>query len=200
LTVVLRVLPEGENPGPEVRPAGLVYIGVDGGDTPGSQDIQITNLHSKAANYISSRATFGGVWVNYRPVSATVSPGKPNRIVVQPDFTNLTPGVYRGAITLLFDDGTPPQNVELLTVLASRPAAGANAKAGARQAEVCALNVQFTELNNDFAVRRGEPVSIAVKGADCNGAPLAPGRTKRRGRGPLRQSRSGTCADARFGR
>jgi len=175
LTVVLRVLPEGENPGPEVRPAGLVFIGVDGGGNPGSQDIQITNLHTKAANYISSRATFGGEWVNYRPASATVSPGNPNRIVVQPDYARLAPGVYRGAITLLFDDGTPPQNVELLTVLASRPAAGANAKDRERQAESCALNVQFTELNNDFAVRRGEPVSIAVKGADCNGAPLVPG-------------------------
>jgi hypothetical protein len=106
--------------------AGLVFTGVDGGGNPGSQDIQITNLHSKAANYISSRATFGGVWVNYRPASATVSPGSSNRIVVQPDFASLAPGVYRGAITLPFDDGTPPQNVELLTVLASRAAAGAS--------------------------------------------------------------------------
>ena len=178
LTVMLRVLPEGDNPGPEVRPVGLIFIGTEGRGSPGSQDVRLTNLQNKPASYISSRATFGGEWVSHRPVSASVAPGAPGRVVIQPDFTSLAPGVYRGAITLLFDDNTPPQNVELLTVLASRTATTNGSKSRERNADSCVLNVQFTELSNDFTVRRGEPVTIGVKANDCAGRPVAPGSGK----------------------
>ena len=175
LTVILRVLAQGENPGPEVRPVGLVFIAAQGRSSPGSQDIRITNLASKPATYISSLATFGGNWVTYRPASATASPGTPSRMLVQPDFTSLASGVYRGVITLLFDDSSAPQNVELLAVLASGSTAAASAKAGQKYADDCVLNVQFTELSSDFTARRGEPVTIGVKVADCAGKPLTPG-------------------------
>ena len=166
VTALVKVLPRGSNPGPEVRPTGLVFIGTPG-STPPSEDVRVSNIVSRAVTYTSSSLTVdGGKWLSHLPVAATVSPDEPRRVVVQPDFTGIAPGVKRGALYLLFDDGAS-RTINILSIVPA--AAPAPNKSGERQASSCAspsLRSEFLSLPEGGAITVGQPVSIEVKVAD----------------------------------
>ena len=166
VTVLVKVLPCGSNPGPEVRPSGLVFIGTPGAAPP-SEDVRVSNILSVPATYISTSQTFdGGKWIAHFPATATVNPNEPRRIVVQPDFTGITPGVKRGALYLLFDDGSS-RTVNILSIIPSAPPS-AN-KGGNREAVSCSspiLRSEFLSLPEGSAAAVGQPVTIEVKVAD----------------------------------
>src|SRR5207245_7565370 len=48
ILVVLNVLQAGSNPGPQVRPTGLVFTGIAGAGTPGSQNVMGSNVTATA--------------------------------------------------------------------------------------------------------------------------------------------------------
>ncbi|MFN0104513.1 MAG: BACON domain-containing protein, partial [Bryobacteraceae bacterium] len=175
VTVLLKILPAGSNPGPDVRPASLVFVGAPGA-APSSEDIRVTNLLPRATGYASSALTYdGGKWVTHAPAVAAVNPGEPRRIVVQPDFSGIEPGVKRGVLTLVFEDGTS----RIVNILSIIPAAS-TAKDATRQAASCpsdVLRTEFLSLRNDASVAIGQPVAISVKVVDECGNPLvtAPG-------------------------
>ena len=103
--VVLNVVDSTNDPGPDVRPTGLIFTG-DAGSNPGSQNVFVSNLGAGAVTYASSRVTLDGHnWFLSAPTNATVTANQPSRIVVQPDFTDLAPGTYNGSLTLLFNSG-----------------------------------------------------------------------------------------------
>src|SRR5262249_60054963 len=106
LSVVLNVLPQGSNPGPIVDPAGLVFTGVEGGESPGSQTIMLTNLSSAPLTYTSAASTQDGAnWFIYLPTAATVAPQQSQTLVVQPNLNGLEAGVYQGSLNIVFSDG-----------------------------------------------------------------------------------------------
>lgn len=105
VTVVLQVLPPGTDPGPDVRPSGLVFTGA-AGSAPGSQNVFVSNLTASGIGYSSSRSTHdGAAWFVGAPTNATVLPNQPQRVVVQPDFSALAPGTYNGTLQLAFGAG-----------------------------------------------------------------------------------------------
>jgi len=105
VSVILDVLPAGSDPGPEVRPSGLVFTGGPG-SSPGSLNLFVSNLTNHPISYSSSRTTQdGALWFVNAPTNATILPNQPQRIVVQPDFTGLTAGTYSGTLQLVFDGG-----------------------------------------------------------------------------------------------
>ena len=55
VTVVLNVLPPGSNPGPQVRPTGLIFTGVAGGTNPGSQVVSVGNLAAAHCGMVRAR-------------------------------------------------------------------------------------------------------------------------------------------------
>jgi len=166
VVVVLKVLARGSNPGPEVNPTGLIFIGAPG-SSPSSESIRITNLLPSAISYASSTLTFDGAkWVNHLPTNATVNPNEPRQLVVQPDFAGVQAGIKRGVLTLVFADGTF-RVVSILSVVADGVTA-AN-KDGIRQAVSCSspvLRSDFLGIAEGTTFNVGQPVTIEVKVVD----------------------------------
>ncbi len=117
VSVVLDVLPPGSNPGPLVRPTGLIFTGILGSAPAGSQVVTISNLSAGSSSFTSGSLTVDGTaWFNHLPAAGTVAPSQPATVLVQANFTGLTAGVRRGVLTLLFADGTV-RTVNILLVL-----------------------------------------------------------------------------------
>ena len=178
ISVVLNVLPPGSNAGPELRPSGVVFVGAVG-SSPGAQTVLIGNSTANALAYASGSTTLppGANWLQYTPANATVNPGQPAKLVVQADFTSLTPGVQRGVITFIFGDGSI-RTLSVLTVVPS-PASGLTAKDGSRASGGCSpssLVVQPTSLNDpSSSVTLSQPASLLAKVVDNCGSPITKG-------------------------
>ena len=181
ITVVLTVLPRGSNPGPEVRPTGLVFTGVEGGTSPGSQNVNVSNVAGMQQLTYGSSPTYvnGSNWLTYIPSSAVLDPASPTRIVVQPDFTSLAPGIYRGAITLALSDGSI-RTVAILSVVAPGTAvAGAQSRPRQAPRAKCSpsfLQVQIANPSQSFTASLGQPVPMEAVVVDDCGTPLTPQR------------------------
>jgi len=181
VTVILSVAPAGTDPGPDVTPTGLVFVGA-AGSSPGSQNVSITNLTSTATTYSSGRVTTtGGNWFVNAPTNGTVPPNQPLRVVVQPDFTNLGPGVYNGVLNLIFGNVVRTVNV-LALVTGSSGTQGSAEMAhditGVHAAGGCSangLNVQFSNQppNSTYVVK--QLVTVQVTATDNCGNPMKTG-------------------------
>ncbi|OFV96445.1 MAG: hypothetical protein A3H28_01925 [Acidobacteria bacterium RIFCSPLOWO2_02_FULL_61_28] len=176
LSVILKILPTGSNPGPLVRPTGLIFTGLAGGTSPGSQNVVLSVLTGVSSNFISGRLTQDGKdWFVTVPATDTVAPGRPTRVIVQPDLRDLDAGVRRGVLTLLFSEGAV-QTVNLLFVLI--PGGGISPQAFGRAAEGCAptrLLPLFTSLPTNFSLPTGWPNPIEVRVVDDCGNPMVSG-------------------------
>jgi hypothetical protein len=67
ISVILNVLPPGSNPGPTVRPTGLIFTGVTG-NNPGSQTVLISNPGSSSISYSSGRVPSEGLFAQLPPM------------------------------------------------------------------------------------------------------------------------------------
>jgi uncharacterized protein (TIGR03437 family) len=177
--VVLQVLQPRSNPGPEVRPTGLVFTGVQGEGNPQSQNVQVSNVAGGVLNYGSNVAyVTPGTYLSYLPTNATVPGQNPVRVVVQPDFRGLSAGIQRAALTLAFDDGSI-RSVAVLSVVAppgSRAVAGKGS--GARAAGACMPTRTipvFTSLGAGANVPAGFPSTIGVRVVDDCGSAMTGG-------------------------
>jgi uncharacterized protein (TIGR03437 family) len=167
ISVVLTVLPAGTNPGPEVRPTGLIFAGPQSAN-PAAQGVTIGNTGVNPSKFGSAPVLppNTGAWFSYTPGTSTVGTGKAVPLNIQPDFSSLAPGATRGAIALLFDDGTIA-NVALLAVV---PPTGTQAPEKGEllpRANGCTpnqLNIQPTgpPINTTL----GQPVTMEVRIVD----------------------------------
>jgi uncharacterized protein (TIGR03437 family) len=181
--IVLNVLPLGSNPGPAVQPSGLVFTGIAGGENPGSQNVSVSNVAGIDQLTYGSSATYveGNNWLSYQPTNATLAPATPQNVVVQPDFTQLAPGIYRGAITLALSDGSI-RNVAVLSVVAPGPA-GASPQGltpAFPRASGCTPNnnfqIQPLNLPQPFTAILSQPTAIEMRVLDsCGNAVTAQG-------------------------
>lgn len=181
--VVLTVLPPGSNPGPVVRPTGLVFTGVAGAGSPSSQNVAVANVTANPTTFGSSIAYVNGGSIQYQPTNSVVQPDTPTQIVVQPDFTNFTPGVYRSALTLAFDDGSNPV-ISILSVVAPGGSPGAAFSQGAAEKEksladgTCTpakLLPQFKQVGFGSSVTASNPADIEVDVVDDCGMRMTGG-------------------------
>jgi uncharacterized protein (TIGR03437 family) len=178
LTVTLNVLAAGSNPGPEIRPTGLIFTGVAGA-SPGSQDVLIGNPQAQAHSYVSS--SVGNVFT-YLPTDATVQPSQPATLRVFPNLTNAKPGdIDHGGILLVFDDGSLG-TVNVLTVVAPAGSSEELAHDGLRPRSggSCAssnLEIQFRSLQANFTAIFGQGTTVEVQVTDDCGNLVGPGTT-----------------------
>lgn len=172
ITVLAVVLAPGSSVGPELRPTGLIFTGVQNSQ-PGSQSVTVGNSTTSTIRFASSRLTFDGAnWFQHLPIAGTIDGGRSTSVVVQPDFKDLAPGVRRGAVTMQFEDGAI-RTVNLLTVVA--PTGILATKDGRREAASCAsdqLQVLFSEPTAGVAGAVGKPVNFEVRASDQCGNPL----------------------------
>ena len=129
VTVDMNVLPAGANPGVLVRPAGLVFVAREGESSPGSQTVRLATADVHSVEVRGGVFTLDGAgWLEARPRNLRVSPGQTSTITVQPASGSLPRGEYRGTLTLLYDDGSPSQVVNVLLLVT--PAAGSSKASG----------------------------------------------------------------------
>jgi len=173
VSVVLNVLPAGSDPGPLIRPTGLIFTTRPGTD-PAPQNVLVSNLSATSNSFISGRLSDRpGNLFSHQPTEASVDPNTPVTITVSPNLANVDPGVYRGTLTLQFSSG-PAQTVGLLFVVAGNNAGAA----GVRDAQGCAptkLVALFTSLSSGFPVTGGWPTPIEARVVDDCGNPIVDG-------------------------
>lgn len=169
--VDLTVLPPGSNPGPEVRPTGLIFAAQAGGSSPGSQTVNVATPAVSSVEARSGLQTFDGVsWLEALPRNAVLSATDPRTITVQPSVGSLAPGVYRGALTLLFADGSPVQavNILFLVVGGGQTASGPGAAAACVPQKLLAVH---RSLGSSFVSPVARPTAIEVQVVDdCGNA------------------------------
>jgi uncharacterized protein (TIGR03437 family) len=161
LSVVLRVASAGTPLPPDVRPTGFLFVNSD------PQDGLLLNTGAAPNSFQSAQSSQSGTqFFTHQPLTASLPPGQPVRISVQPSLAGLGPGVQRGNITLQFANGT----TRLIDVVAVIPATTGNAAAsntrGATGCTPTSLTLVFTLLGQVFQVPAAFPASIEVKVAD----------------------------------
>ncbi len=173
ISVVLTILPPGTNPGPEVRPTGLIFAGPQT-PNPASQGVMVGNTGTNPATFGSAPVTPPGTstWFSYTPGSSSVASGKGVAVNIQPDFSHLSAGATRGEIALLFDDGSSA-NVALLAVVPPPGTAAGEQGRLSPRASGCTpnqLNIQPSgpPVNTTF----GQPVTLEVRIVDSCAVPL----------------------------
>ena len=135
VTVSLNVLPLGSNPGVQVRPTGLIFAAHAGGPSPGSQRVRLGTAGRESVEAVGGLLTRDGVnWIEAAPRNLAVSAADPGTVTVQAGLGTLEPGVYRGAMTLLFSDGSPTQVVDILFLIVRAPAPASLVRDGPRTA------------------------------------------------------------------
>lgn len=181
VSVDLNVLPPGSNPGVLVQPTGLIFAGLAGASSPGSQTVRVATAARSSLEFRGGLLTLdGGDWLEVAPRNAVLSATDPRTITVQPSLETLAPGVYRGALTLLFGDGSV-QTVNILFLVVERAAGAAignstasESAAALEAAQPCAsqrLHAVHRSLGANFASPAGWPTTIEVQVADnCGNA------------------------------
>ena len=177
VSIVLRVLPGGSDPGPVVRPTGLVFIGTAGGDAPALQAVLISNVSSNSKAFLSGGVTADtSNWFTRFPASGTVGPSQTAQITVQPGTGGLSAGVRRGVLTIAFSDGTV-RTVDLILVLVPGASTPQRVLPSARNGSCnpTELIPVFTLLGNQFNVSAAWPIPIETLVVDDCGQLLTAG-------------------------
>jgi len=177
VTVFFEVLPPGSNPGQVAQPSELVFRMAAGADMPPAQEVLGFNLLASPLGVRTNLVpeVFGQAvgFVN-RPRFAQALPNHPARIVVQPFPTAIPdPGIYRGTMTLSFDDGTVRKiglSIVVGAVVGSK-AAGAGSDGCAPQR----LIPTPVAVAQGFSVAAGWPAPITVDLQDDCGEPVTSG-------------------------
>src|SRR4029077_6179469 len=152
VTVVLNVLPPGSDPGPIVRPTGLVFTGTIGLPAPASQSVLVANVSSRPTSFTSGRIPQDpNNWFVQQPGDAAVTPGQPARIVIQPNPSQIKAGFQRGTLTLQFADGSA-RTIALLLVVGSGSGVGSQSPRNAGGCSPSRLFPVPTSLGSGFNV------------------------------------------------
>jgi uncharacterized protein (TIGR03437 family) len=179
ITVILTVLPAGQNPGPEVRPTGLIFTGL-AGSTPGSQNVMLGDTLAQPNPFDSGTAPRDPRGFSYLPTTAKIVPSQPSILRVFPDFSNLQPGeINHEAITLVFDDGSI-RSIGVLTVVA--PSASSSFRSGLfplASGNCSTLNFQWRNPSPpNVTVAQGRGLTLEVQVIDSCGNLVGPSNPK----------------------
>ncbi|MEP7362270.1 MAG: SMP-30/gluconolactonase/LRE family protein [Acidobacteriota bacterium] len=173
VSVVLSVLAAGTKLPPEIRPSGLIFSGTTS-SPPGSQSVYISNLGSAPFSYASGAYTTSGIpWLQHLPLNDSVAPNRPARIVVQPDYRLLDPGIHRGTITFQSADDGSTRTLNVIAVVAD----GATAPKAGLQAGSCApsqMKLLLTGSQQNISAAVGQAVPLEVQIIDSCGDPVLP--------------------------
>jgi len=185
LKVNLQVLPAGTPLGAVVRPSGLIFRGVAGGSSPGSQNIMVHTTEQASIVFLSN--TFDADWVKLSPErnsGGTASRDSPGRIVVQPDVRGLAAQVYRGGLTVYTRNDQNQYPVSLLFVVL--PAGSSLTPAmrhepdgeydGGLSCTPKQLLLQFASVFSTFNAVVGWPTTVLVNARDDCGNPAVGGQ------------------------
>ena len=178
LSVLLTVQRSGiEGAGVRFSAGGVVLSGT-AGDSTTSATVTLFNPSSTAGSYSSTAAMTQGMgWLSLSPSSGNLASGATG-LTVQANLGSLASGIYKGAITLAFDDGTT--GAIQVVLLVKGIAGSAQPRASVPQAcvtnKASSLVPVFTQplAQSAAAVAVGQPVQVQVVD-DCNNPVTAAG-------------------------
>src|SRR5262249_28305007 len=152
------------NPGPPVSPTGMIFTSVVNGTPPAAQSITIGNVLSGPLSFTAtSTASTYPSWFTVVPTQGSVQPGQTMPVSVLPSIVNLSPGVYRGNITLQFD-GNITRKIDLILVVASSGTEILSSGFSARDAVIPCRPTQlllvFTQLGDGFTQPASWPATL----------------------------------------
>jgi uncharacterized protein (TIGR03437 family) len=180
VTIVLRVLPAGQDPGPLIQPSEVVFTTVQGAPPPSSKNLFLYNISGTPQTYVSSvTASDPNDRFSFIPENSTLSLTQPTRLVMQPLTRGLTAGVYEADLTLQFSDGNV-RRVGLRTIVKPAPVSGGTASSSRveHDATSCAptqLVPVITTLGQSFGVPAAWPVAVESEVRDDCGNTLNTG-------------------------
>ena len=188
VSVVLNVLPKGSNPGLLVRPTGMIFTSVAGGQAPGSQDVVVTNLSNTPVSFISGHLPSDpDNWFAEHPSNGTLAPGVPFHILIVPNKSIPSPGIVRGTLTIQPNDPTFSQQiVDLLQVVipggtqtttmrSANPTSAISTRAASSSCSPAPLIPLFSQISS-YNVVAGWPNALEVTVVDSCGVPMTAGR------------------------
>jgi len=174
--VVLNVLPAGSDPGPVVRPNGLIFVSTPEVPQDGSQEVELTNLLQNPIGYQSGRIPEApSSWFSHVPAQGSLVPGRQNRVVVRPVSQSPAPGIYPGTLTFQFDGGIARTVSLLYIVVGPNGPAKAIPQAGA-PCIATSIKALFTLLPPPSLIKAGSPSTLQVRAIDDCGIPVTSGR------------------------
>lgn len=97
VTATVTALVAGQNAILQANPALLSFVAIDGGPSPGTQTITVSNL---GANPLQWWATSSVNWLSVSPSSALIDPSGSLPVTVSVNSSSLLPGTYNGTIIL----------------------------------------------------------------------------------------------------
>jgi len=143
--VALNVLPAGSNPGVLVRPTGLIFATRTGTSSPTQQSVKLATPVPGTLGFVQGLLTYdGGTWLEAGTGNSQLSPDNPATVSVGPGLGKLAAGIYRGALALLFGDGSS-QTVNILFLVT---------RSGAAASDVSALRNTLQEAGPDCVPSR----------------------------------------------
>ena len=180
VTVFLEVLPAASDPGAVIQPPELTFTTTSG--RPSSQSLSVYGVGGSPKSFRTDHSGSDFVF-EVLPADGTVIPAQPSQFVVQPvgtpaDLFEFPQGVYKGAISFQFADGSVQSAKVTLISNPSSTLTGA-AREGAHDAQTsCApkvLEVSLTSLGQTFPISAGWPVGLSLMVQDNCGTPLQSG-------------------------
>lgn len=178
VTIALRVLAAGSDPGPAVEPTEIIFTTPQGA-SPGSQNVFAYNVSGTPQTYVSSAiSNNANDQLSFIPANSTLTLTDATRIVVQPLTSALPVGVYNSDLTLQFSDGTL-RRVGVRTIVTPAVAATSSSSAEREHAAASCTPTQLiptiTTLGQSFAVPAAWPVALEAQVTDDCGNPLNSG-------------------------
>lgn len=186
VAVVLNLAATATNVDPDVRPTGMIFVGKQGGTSPASKPVTITNLGSTPVSYVSTVSYSSGTgWLAVSPSVGSVAAGTPATPSVTVSPGTLAPGIYLGQIGFIFKEPNTIHNITVLFIVlpsgsVAEPvwpslggAAAAHPEAGGCTATK--LLPVFSSLGQSFTNAAAWPSSIEVTAADDCGNPMMTG-------------------------
>jgi uncharacterized protein (TIGR03437 family) len=172
VTVVLTVLPAGSKTGTRLSPSGLIFSARTGGGSPSSQLVSLTTSNPGQVTASGQPFTISGSdWLKVLPANLVVSASDPRTIVVQPDVSKLAAGEYRASLTFMFDDGSPPQAVDIYFLVVGSTVSASSftefAAAGCTAKKLIAVD---RSLGPNFTAQVGAASGLEVQVVDDCGS------------------------------
>jgi large repetitive protein len=177
VTVVLEVDSSSANPSLDLAPAGLFFTATAGGTAPSGQQVTVNTSSSSPVPFqVSASTPDNATWLGASPASGTASGQTSGNFTVNPDPTNLPPGIYSGSVNVSISGNLATVNVTFIvepgagsTAAASRPRV---VSAGCAPAK---LAITETGLVNNFAVPASWPATLITQLNDDCGASVTSG-------------------------
>jgi len=158
--VALNVLPAGSNPGVLVRPTGLIFATRVGTSSPAQQSVKLATPVPGTLGFVQGLLTYdGGTWLEAGTGNSMLSPDNPATVSVGPALGKLPAGIYRGALALLFGDGSS-QTVNILFLVTRAGAAAASSKDTRQEAAGDCVPSRLLAQIRSASSKLGEPIGF----------------------------------------